>query len=488
MRCCCNTCCLSITTLLLSISITYVYQSITTDLLTISGNTYGSHLACSIIFGTNRTLRSAKAAEFTFPPIKYGRTFDIDPDKKCVTATFFLRKDLSTTYCWVSDRLGCARLGTHKSDSPLTKSSVNSYSQPKNPLGEFIVKKKKDQHDCLSKLASDHFEGDPRLHSRALVVIQNSNIVFEKYKKGWTRYTRLHGWSMTKSILNTLIGIRIHQNKLSLKTTLSELFNGAKNVNITLHKNSGNITIFELLTMTDGLDIDEVYLPGSKVVQMLFQSPSILDFGKNVSRRQGGIGCFQYSSLATNYLSAALLMSFESKEEYLQFPSKELFDVLGMTSALIETDSQGIFIASSFSWMTARDWGRLAMLYVNKGLWNNKQILPVGWVGLSRTPTANSRNMYGMHFWLGGLDDSNDKKQQEQSEKCDFIFPERIKNRSLLRNAFPKGTMLMKGFEDQVVAISPESQTVVVRLGATKPVVIKWDQEKFYTELYKCLN
>ena len=192
---------------------------------------------------------------------------------------------------------------------------------------------------------------------------------------------------------------------------------------------------------------------------------------------------------ATNYLSAALMHSFDTLDEYLRFPSQQLFEPLGMHSALIETDSQGLFIASSFAWMTARDWGRLGLLYANDGMWDSRRILPEEWVALSRTPTPTSGNIYGMHFWLGGLNATGKNAPlNNRNAECDAIYPERIKNRDVLRKAFPKGTMLMKGFEDQVVAIHPESQTVVVRLGATKPMVIQWEQEQFYTELYQCLN
>jgi CubicO group peptidase (beta-lactamase class C family) len=192
---------------------------------------------------------------------------------------------------------------------------------------------------------------------------------------------------------------------------------------------------------------------------------------------------------ATNYLSAALMHSFDTLDEYLRFPSQQLFEPLGMHSALIETDSQGLFIASSFAWMTARDWGRMGLLYANDGMWDKRRILPEEWVALSRTPTPTSGNIYGMHFWLGGLNATGKNAPlNNRNAECDAIYPERIKNRDVLRKAFPKGTMLMKGFEDQVVAIHPESQTVVVRLGATKPMVIQWEQEQFYTELYQCLN
>lgn len=77
---------------------------------------------------------------------------------------------------------------------------------------------------------------------------------------------------------------------------------------------------------------------------------------------------FYYSSATTNILTAVLRNTFELSEEYANFPRKELyvsvrhadlqnvvlilcfarFEPLGMSSALIQTDSKGLFIMSSF--------------------------------------------------------------------------------------------------------------------------------------------
>ena len=487
----------------------YLYTLITSDSLTQTGNTYAGHLACTILFGTSRSLQSAKDAEFIFPPVKFGRVFQVDRQKKCVTTSLSLRPDLSIVYCWNSERLGCSKEGTrvvsnffqdreqHDATQALTSRLVPF------PHGEIVdteearKEKRNTNMTCLSSVVDMHFEGDSRLHSRAFVVLKNGHLVYEKYKQGWNYTTRLHGWSMTKSLLNTLIGVRVLQNKLSLSTTLEELLT----VDNKLHPDNLNVTIFDLLTMTDGTNIDETYTPGAATIRMLFESNSLETFSKEIGQRRNGRGCFRYSSFSTNLLSMALAGSFDTREEYLKFPTVALFSVLGMNSALIETDSHGIYIASSFSWMTARDWSRLGLLYAQDGMWRQTRVLPAGWMEMSRTPTKTSRMMYGAHFWLGGLvekkrEEKEEREESEEKEKemeevrlaeeCDAVYPKRVKNRDLLRHGFPSGSMLMKGFEEQIVAIHPESNSVIVRLGATK-IITKWDDVSFYSAVYQCL-
>ena len=53
---------------------------------------------------------------------------------------------------------------------------------------------------CLTKQRS------PARRSRAGVVVHRGKIIAERYGPGFTRDTRLEGWSMAKSVTNALIG------------------------------------------------------------------------------------------------------------------------------------------------------------------------------------------------------------------------------------------------------------------------------------------
>ena len=51
----------------------------------------------------------------------------------------------------------------------------------------------------------------------ALIVVYDDNIIVEKYAPGFSKNTRLTGWSMTKSITSAIIGVLVKQNGWILK-------------------------------------------------------------------------------------------------------------------------------------------------------------------------------------------------------------------------------------------------------------------------------
>lgn len=55
-----------------------------------------------------------------------------------------------------------------------------------------------------------------------------------------------------------------------------------------------------------------------------------------------------------------------------------MFNKIGMSSAVMETDASGTFVASSFSYATARDWGRFGLFCIQNGTWEGEQLLPDG--------------------------------------------------------------------------------------------------------------
>ena len=117
-----------------------------------------------------------------------------------------------------------------------------------------------------------------------------------------------------------------------------------------------------------------------------------------------------------------------------------------MRSAVLAPDAAGTFVASSLLYATARDFARLGLLFLQDGVWEGQRLLPEDWVVYSRGParTLPDRS-YGAHLWL----------------RC----PSR---KDLGVPPMPEDAYYFLGHDEQIVAIVPSRDLVIVRLGLTQ--------------------
>src|SRR5690606_9147008 len=54
-------------------------------------------------------------------------------------------------------------------------------------------------------------------NTRAILVLYRGDLIAERYADGFDRHSRHLGWSMTKSVMNALVGILVKQGKLQLE-------------------------------------------------------------------------------------------------------------------------------------------------------------------------------------------------------------------------------------------------------------------------------
>ena len=308
--------------------------------------------------------------------------------------------------------------------------------------GEAFDRKALDE--VLERHIAPHREEGIESHrrTRALLVLHQGHLVGERYGSGFGPDTRLTGWSMTKSVLSALVGIRIKQGELELEQTdLLPEWSGVDD-------SRSQISVLNLLRMDPGLQWDESYTDvHGDPAKMLFGASDTAAIAAQQPAVEEPGAVLNYSSGTSNILSLVLRRSFDRDEDYWQFPRQALFGRLGMRSAVFELDPSGTFIGSSFLWATARDWARFGLLYAQDGVWQGERIFPEGWVAATVEPApAARRGQYGLHWWLnrGGKDG---------------------------RRRFaglPEDLYWADGFEGQMLAIFPSQEVIVLRLGCTK--------------------
>lgn len=279
--------------------------------------------------------------------------------------------------------------------------------------------------------------------TRAVVVVYDGRIVAEGYASGFDENTPLLGWSMTKSVTNALVGILVKQGKLDVHKPAPVAEWGKDG------DPRRNITLDQLMRMESGLKFNEAYEDDIKsdCNIMLFDSFSAAAYaaGQPLDHEPGSR--WSYSSGTTNIIARiALDAAGDTLEERLSFPRKALFDKIGMNSAILEPDSSGYFVGSSYMYATARDWARFGLLYLNDGVWGDERILPEGWVKYSATPTPHSEKSraYGAQFWLNTGGDIR---------WLPFM---------------PEDMFSANGHEGQFVMIIPSRKAVIVRMGLSR--------------------
>ncbi|WP_281309519.1 serine hydrolase domain-containing protein [Flavobacterium flavigenum] len=287
----------------------------------------------------------------------------------------------------------------------------------------------------LQKTIDNAFDksGGKLKRTRAVVVLYKNKLIAEKYDTGFTKDSRILGWSMTKSITSSAFGVLAKQGKIDIykPAPVAEWQNDERK----------NITINDLLHMNSGLEWEENYSTICDATKMLFQAE---DMGKVQLDKQAQFKPnthWNYSSGTTNLLSLILKRQFKTQQEYLDFWYNAVIDKIGMSSMIVEQDMSGTFVGSSYAWATARDWSKFGLLYLNKGNWNGEQILDESWVKYTSTPTNTSEGKYGAQFWLnaGGK------------------FPDA-----------PRDMFYCNGYQGQMVAIIPSKDMVIVRMGLTE--------------------
>jgi CubicO group peptidase (beta-lactamase class C family) len=405
------------------------------------GSSYASKMACSCHFISGRELADIKKNDL------YAVSFvdvNIDEDDHTVSSSIY---GLAKTTAIFREGFGCSLL------NDISEDSLKNQQSPikRNPTTHiFPVVSVSSVFDSLKldAVMQPVFNDDSgrTLQTRAVIIIKDGNLVYEKYGAGYNSESSLIGWSMTKSITNAMVGILVKDGKLTLdKKNLLEEWQG---------DDRRNIALTDMLHMSSGLDFEEDYASPSDATNMLFRSYAAGAFAIKSKLKNKPGQVFYYSSGTSNILQEIIKRQFASIKDYQRFPYERLFDKIGMSSAILETDPSGTFIGSSFMYATALDWARFGQLYLQDGIWNGERILPEGWTKYSGTETPNSNGRYAAHFWV----EHNDKE-------------------------FPADAYLADGFEGQHVNIIPSENMIIVRLGCTHGE--NFDNTGFVKEILK---
>ncbi|MBB4094767.1 serine hydrolase [Ochrobactrum pecoris] len=387
------------------------------------GTGYAAKIVCSNVFIANRDADIVLADDVQAPGNPLLRFLNISIDKNSSSVTVRIFGFFAPGTAAYRPALGCANI--HKDD--LRLELPTSPQVPAEPIQIETDPK-------VQAVIEDQALAGPGM--RAIAVIHDGKLIAENYASGFNADTPLLGWSMTKSVIATLIGMRIAEGRMTMESTglLPEWKNDER----------AKISLANLMAMNSGLRFDEDYGTVADVTRMLYLETDMAGFAASLPLESAPGTKFNYSSGTASILSKLFMDSFNSREEALSYPRLALFGPLGMRSTILETDASGVFAGSSYMYATARDWARLGAFLADGGNLYGKPVLPPDFISFMRKPTLESEGRYGSaQVWL------------------------QIAGVKAGQDGIPEDAFWMSGHDGQSVMIVPSMHLAVVRLGLT---------------------
>ena len=291
----------------------------------------------------------------------------------------------------------------------------------------------------------------------AFLIIKNDSIWHEKYYDGYNKNSYSNSFSMSKSIVNAIMGRAIQEGYFnSLDDKVSSFIDGYNK------GYASKLTIGDLSSMSSGMKWTENYTNifgvtarayiGSNLNELILSRPIIKEPGKS----------FEYLSSDTQLLAMAIEKATQKKISELAY--NWFWNPMGAeNNALwqidnIKTNNEKAYCCFNSN---ARDFARFGKLYKDNGFWNGEKLLDSTFVKKSTSKRFDSSPEYGYGFWLG-----------EFKEKKFFS---------------------MRGHLGQYVIVFPGENIIIVRLGKshdkkTENETFSKDFLDYIKEAFKMLN
>ena len=242
--------------------------------------------------------------------------------------------------------------------------------------------------------ALDKEPGD--VHS--FMLVRNGKIVADGWWEPYGKNDPHILWSLSKSFTSAAIGMAVEEGLLSLNDKVISFFPDQLPENVS--DNLKAMRIRDLLIMTSGHDedtINKLFGEGGKGMVKAFLALPV--------EHKPGIH-FTYNTGATFMLSA--ILQKVAGEKLVDYLKPRLFDPLGIKNPKWHESPDGINFGGFGLFLTTEEIAKFGQLYLQKGEWNDRQLVPEDWVISSGSrqvrngsnPNEHGEQGYGYQFWL----------------------------------------------------------------------------------------
>lgn len=229
------------------------------------------------------------------------------------------------------------------------------------------------------------------LHS--VMILCRGHVIAEGW---WTPYapgTRHSLFSLSKSFTATAVGIAAEEGKLNADDPVLKFFPDDAPADPSANLKAMRLT--DLLRMSTGQQTEPPRTAKESWAKTFLTHPVPFKPGTH----------FLYNTSATYMCSAAVQKA--TGQTLLEYLKPRLFDPLGIENPTWEASPQGISTGGYGLSIRTEDIAKFGQLYLQKGKWNGKQLVPAAWVDAATArQTSNGSNPasdwdhgYGYQFW-----------------------------------------------------------------------------------------
>jgi CubicO group peptidase (beta-lactamase class C family) len=231
----------------------------------------------------------------------------------------------------------------------------------------------------------------------SFMLLRHGSVVAEGW---WSPYGREYPhmlFSLSKSFTSTAVGLAVTEGRFSLDDPVLSFFPDDAPAQVSEHLAA--VRVRHLLSMSTGHAEDTtphmVEHPDLNWIKGFFEVPVLHEPGTH----------FLYNTGATYMLSAIVQKTTGMKlVDYLQ---PRLFEPLGIEDPVWDESPQQINLGGWGLNIKTEDIARFGQLYLQKGMWNDRRLLPEAWIEeatsfqISNGDNAESdwAQGYGYQFW-----------------------------------------------------------------------------------------
>ncbi len=200
-------------------------------------------------------------------------------------------------------------------------------------------------------------------------------------------------YSLSKSFTSTAVGLAVAEGKLSIDDPVLTFF--PDDAPAPPSDKLKAMRVRDLLTMSTGHQTEPKLTAEETWVKSFLAHP--------VEHKPGAH--FLYNSAGT-YMCSAIVQKVTGAT-VLDYLRPRLFEPLGIEGAEWSTSPQGISAGGWGLFLKTEDIAKFGQLYLQKGQWNGKQLVPAAWVEQATAkqvsngsdPTKDWDQGYGFQFW-----------------------------------------------------------------------------------------